>query len=374
MEDMLRNRLVQITASARETGRYWKQDMIRRHKNVCVYGLGKFFADVFADRNFKEIFHVNYLSDADPGKWGKKYEGIECIEPAKLKDIEDLAVIIMLGNTLDVEQKFIKGGVKTFVSAYELLLEMSIGQKFDFEKNEILQVYDLLAEEKSKEIYVELLANRLAPQLKRKTYPELCSPLDYFNGEIFPVTDTECFVDCGAFDGDSIRNFLCTAHDFERIDAFEMEGKNFQRLEQYTASLDKEMQGKIVCRHQGVWHERAVLSYGNEEKSSGEAYSMLKTSNQNQVTADRLDHILAGEKVTFIKMDIEGAELNALKGACGILKEQHSKLAVCLYHKLEDLWEIPMFVQSVSKNYRMGIRHHYAYGFEGTVLYAFCDE
>ena len=86
--------------------------MIRRHKNVCVYGLGKFFADVFADRNFKEIFHVNYLSDADPGKWGKKYEGIECIEPAKLKDIEDLAVIIMLGNTLDVEQKFIKGGGK----------------------------------------------------------------------------------------------------------------------------------------------------------------------------------------------------------------------------------------------------------------------
>ena len=251
---------------------------------------------------------------------------------------------------------------------------MSIGQKFDFEKNEILQVYDLLAEEKSKEIYVELLANRLAPQLKRKTYPELCSPLDYFNGEIFPVTDTECFVDCGAFDGDSIRNFLCTAHDFERIDAFEMEGKNFQRLEQYTASLDKEMQGKIVCHHQGVWHERAVLSYGNEEKSSGEAYSMFKTSNQNQVTADRLDHILAGEKVTFIKMDIEGAELNALKGACGILKEQHPKLAVCLYHKLEDLWEIPMFVQSVSKNYRMGIRHHYAYGFEGTVLYAFCDE
>lgn len=109
MED-LRNRLTQIIESAKKTGRYWKQDMIRRHKNVCVYGLGKFFADVFEDRNFKEKFHVNYLADADSGKWGNKYYGIECIAPSRLKDIEDLAVIIMLGNTLDVEQKFIGGG------------------------------------------------------------------------------------------------------------------------------------------------------------------------------------------------------------------------------------------------------------------------
>ena len=265
-------------------------------------------------------------------------------------------------------------GGKTFVSAYELLLEMSIGQKFDFSQNGILQVYDLLAEEKSREIYTELMANRLAPELKRKTYQELCSPLDYFNGEIFPVSDRECFVDCGAYDGDSIRNFLSVADDFERIDSFEMDRMNYQRLEQYTASLEKETQKKIRCHHQGVWHEKSVLSYGNEEKSPGEAYSLYKTSNQNQVTADRLDQILAGEKVTFIKMDIEGAELNALKGACGILKEQHSKLAVCLYHKLEDLWEIPMYVQSISPNYHMGIRHHHAYGFEGTVLYAYYDE
>ncbi len=110
MEDLQRNRLTQVIASAKKTGRYWKQDMIRRHKNVCVYGLGKFFADVFEDRNFKETFHVNCLADADSGKWGKKYCGIECIAPSELKDIEDLAVIIMLGNTLDVEQKFIRGG------------------------------------------------------------------------------------------------------------------------------------------------------------------------------------------------------------------------------------------------------------------------
>lgn len=110
MEDMRRKRLKQVIASAERTGRYWKQDMIRRHKNICVYGLGRFFADVFADRNFKELFHVNYLSDADPKKWGQKYEGIECMNPAGLKDIEDLAVIIMLGNTLEAEQKFIEGG------------------------------------------------------------------------------------------------------------------------------------------------------------------------------------------------------------------------------------------------------------------------
>lgn len=248
---------------------------------------------------------------------------------------------------------------------------MSIGQKFDFAQNRILQAYDLLADEKSKEIYAELLANRLAPELRSRTYQELCSPLDYFNGEIFPVSDRECLADCGAFDGDSIRSFLSVAGDFERIDSFEMDGKNFRRLKQYVASLDQDKQGKIRCHQQGVWHEKTVLSYGNEEKSPGEAYSLYKTSNQNQAEADRLDHMLAGQKVTFIKMDIEGAELNALKGACGILKEQHPKLAVCLYHKLEDLWEIPLYVQSVSKNYRMGIRHHYAYGFEGTVLYAY---
>ena len=82
-----------------------------------------------------------------------------------------------------------------------------------------------------------------------------------------------------------------------------------------------------------------------------------------------IDGALDGEEATFIKMDIEGSELSALKGGGGTIRKYRPKLAICTYHKPEDMWEIPEYVLSLHEDYRLYFRH-YNYSRTETVMYA----
>ena len=75
------------------------------------------------------------------------------------------------------------------------------------------------------------------------------------------------------------------------------------------------------------------------------------------------------EPITFIKMDIEGSEMRALKGAKQIITTYKPKLAICIYHKLDDLWRIPQYIHSLVPEYKFYIRHH-SILYSDTVLYA----
>lgn len=81
-----------------------------------------------------------------------------------------------------------------------------------------------------------------------------------------------------------------------------------------------------------------------------------------------------GDRVTTIKMDIEGSELEALKGARETIRRDKPKLAICIYHKTEDLWEIPLYIKSLIPEYRFYIRHHGPSGLYDSVLYAVMPE
>ena len=348
--------------------------MIKSHKNVCVYGLGKFFDDVFEERNFKSLFGVNYLSDSNPEKLRggvTDYKDIEFISPDKLKDIEDLIVIILIGgDTTEIQNKFLEWQIP-YIEGFELLMEMSINSNIsedEFNNNNILEVFELINSEQSKEIYVEVLANRLAPHLRTKEYKELIFSKDYFDNTCYHITDKECFVDCGAFIGDTIKQYIEDVGSFEHIYSFEMDKDNYNKLLNYVDSLGSDINNKIDCYNFGVWNEKTTISYGNEEKTSQDSFSILKKAGSFNAIADKLDSILSDKKITFIKMDIEGAELKALMGAKQIIKEQKPKLAVCLYHKLKDFWEIPMYIKSVMPSYKLEIRHHYN-KYWGTILY-----
>ena len=88
------------------------------------------------------------------------------------------------------------------------------------------------------------------------------------------------------------------------------------------------------------------------------------------VPTTALDEELDGKRVTFIKMDIEGAELPTLQGTKNIIKEQRPTLAISVYHKPEDIIEIPEYLIGLDIGYRFYLRHYSLYGIE-TVLYGF---
>lgn len=88
-----------------------------------------------------------------------------------------------------------------------------------------------------------------------------------------------------------------------------------------------------------------------------------------EVEADSIDNVLSGNKVTYIKLDVEGAEIETLKGAIETIRAQKPKMAISIYHKPEDIIEIPLFMEKLDMDYKYYIRH-YQTRYAETVLYA----
>ena len=86
----------------------------------------------------------------------------------------------------------------------------------------------------------------------------------------------------------------------------------------------------------------------------------------------RLDDELANERVSLVKMDIEGSEAAAIKGCEKLIKKYKPALAICVYHKVTDLWELPLLIKSFVPEYKLYLRHHSKTQIE-TVLYAVCE-
>lgn len=119
-----------------------------------------------------------------------------------------------------------------------------------------------------------------------------------------------------------------------------------------------------------VWDKTETLSF----RQRGDSASCVSEEGDSRVSADTMDRVLAGKKVTFVKMDIEGAELAALRGASGILQTQRPALAICIYHSPEDMIRIPQYIHSLLPDYFLFVRHYSKSLFGEAVCYALPPE
>jgi len=190
-------------------------------------------------------------------------------------------------------------------------------------------------------------------------------PPQYFDDLILPVANkNEVFIDAGCFDFYSSLDFIkwCNG-EYKKILAFE------PNPTQYPICIDNAKGIKNVEIYpSGVWHEDAELSFATDGHPGGSKIS-LEDANEMKINTVSIDNILDGKEASFIKMDIEGAELNALKGAKETILRYKPKLAICVYHKPEDIWEIPSYILSLNNDYRLYLRHYSLVTAE-TVLYA----
>jgi FkbM family methyltransferase len=189
----------------------------------------------------------------------------------------------------------------------------------------------------------------------------------YFPRDIMRLADNEVLVDCGAFDGDSIRAFLeRTSRSFGQIYACEPDATNRLALERYLSSLP-------VCESDRI----SVLPFGLSDhdgtvffNASGTPGSRMTTNQSaDAIECRRLDGLLKGLPPTIIKMDIEGAEPDALRGATGTIRTARPMLAVCAYHKCEHLWTLPAIMKAALPDYQISLRRYAEECWE-TVYYA----
>ena len=187
----------------------------------------------------------------------------------------------------------------------------------------------------------------------------------YFLDSLYRLKDGEVFVDCGAYVGDTAEQVIRRDPNFAKIVAIEADPANFERLTRWVGTLHTPIASRIDPLNVAVGSKRDKLHF----RASGDEGARLASDGTFVVDCVPIDELALEDAPTFIKMDIEGAELDALQGARGSIQTHRPILAICVYHKQNDLWRIPLFIHSLVDDYRLFLRPHDVDGWQ-LVCYA----
>lgn len=224
--------------------------------------------------------------------------------------------------------------------------------------------FDCLADDISRELFVQHVHWRLHLDFKRLPPPQP-GPI-YFREELFESTPDEVFIDCGAFDGDTLEQFIeISAGCFAQVHCFEADPLNALRLSQRYEQYPPELAERIHLHAQAVGARSGRI----ELDATGTVSSVICERGGVQIDCVMLDEALVGERVSLIKMDIEGYEPEALKGAQTLIRLHAPVLAICIYHVQDHLWSLPLQLAALNDGYRLHLRAHVHDGWD-LVCYA----
>lgn len=227
--------------------------------------------------------------------------------------------------------------------------------------NQYAEVYAMLKDKVSKNIFEDICEWRLKRRADYLADAYYKSGKVQYIEEFEYLSQNEVFVDCGAFDGDSFRELIQVVGGVSKAYLYEADVKNISLAKEKLKSYSN-----IEYRNVGVGARREILKFQNQGLSSS-AFGDCDKGIEMQVVS--LDDDIK-ERITFLKMDIEGMEMEALLGAQRHIKEDRAVLAICVYHRVDDLWKIPLYIRDlVGNDYNFYVRHYTLYHGE-TVFYA----
>ena len=341
-----------------------------KNRFVIFYGCGVFFESLLGTWNSFVGRKIDFCCDSDPETWGKLFFGIECLSPVELEKIKDQCTVFVTVGNFDPVCNFLrKNGFSSvhLIYKYDLVSADSISGLDPSEiAGKLESVRSLLADETSISVFDAILNRVLNPQAFVGLMSAVCEGDQYFPADIIRLSPDESFVDAGAFDGDTLRDIVRrTRGRFSHVDCFELDSNNYAALQKTAEKLNC---GENISLHPaGLWDTSMEITYSVENAQSTVGMGEMS----GRVVC--LDSAMKNAPVTFLKMDIEGAELKALEGAKRTILANRPKLAICVYHHFRDLWEIPLFISGLVPEYRIFLRHHTKLEYE-TVCYALPPE
>ena len=344
--------------------------MISANRLVVFYGCGAIFGGIVEVWQALVGRKIDFCCDSDPSKWGKAFAGVNCIPPSELEKIKDDAAVFVTVGDFEPVLDFLAEKRFPFVHLvfkYDLVSSDYLSaQDLNHVAANLETVRSMLEDERSREVFDAIL-DRI---LDAASPPGLMAGVNdgdqYFPPDLIQLKSDESFVDAGAFTGDTLSDFFKrTNGKFESIHCFELDATNFQGLQATASHLPGSE--RMMLHPEGLWNEPLNISY-----NVGESRSTVGAGDAPGRVV-RLDDVIGNGRVTFLKMDIEGAEVKALAGAKATILANKPKLAICVYHHFRDLWEIPIFIKSLVPEYRIFLRHHNRLEYE-TVCYALPPE
>ena len=369
-----------------------KEELNTYKEKIVLYGAGS--AGIAFYSYLKDVgIEIAYFSDGDTEKQGKECLGITIIPPSEI--VERLgkdALVIVTINTdgqsycKDFKEALLKSGhegvhkslkdcgCKNVIdyTYFRRCYSLFNGERYNLpacsdvylmEKNwdKICQVYDWLCDEPSKETFLKILEFRmLDDSVIIPTYSERDM---YFEYNLFPKLVDEVFVDCGACSGSSLKDFLrINGSYFEKCVCIEPDQVNYSGLVRYVESLEKHIQDKVLMIPAGAY---AFDGNAHFFELSGPG-TFAAEDGVDTLKVVTIDNIMQLNRVTYIKMNIEGSEVPALRGAENTIRIYKPRMAIMGYHKTSDLWEVPMVLKEFNPDYKLYLKsymHNIAFAF-----------
>lgn len=332
-------------------------------KEIAIYGIGTFGKLFYEALDKKVNFFIDDFSDI------KEYDGKPVLKIGDIKRNTKIYISV-LQSSKQIEETLINKEFTNVFSFSDSIFQMPeilrIISKKNYlwlinEKEKMLntkkldKVKSLLKDQKSINLLEKIIKLRQTWSVEDYIIPY---DKEYFPKDIpfFNNLDSINFIDCGSYIGDTIKDLTYLNKNINYVVAFEPDSKNLEKLNQELDDLKKKNKDtKFIIFPCGVYSSIKLLSFSCGGISSS---SHIADNAENLVSVVSLDATIKNMEPNYIKMDIEGAEKEAILGAKETIRKYKPNLAVCLYHKPEDLWELPLLINQIEPDYDMYLRIH----------------
>ena len=326
---------------------------------IVLYGMGN-GADKILDWCEANNVHVSAVFASDEFVRGQQFRGFTV---QKYADVvaqfgSDILIVIAFASELpEVLARFEELNARHDVLAPHLPLfdetELVSNRWLAKYEAQLQEVHDRLADDASREVFAAVLNYKLSGKI---SYLFSCATDRRSDlTSIFSWNDSESYLDLGAYNGDTMQEFIELTHGkWQRIIAVEPDRRNFKKLAAMTEALPQEAQGRITLHQAGVWSAPGQLGFSD----SGGRQSSFLLGDKKTVPVDCIDNFAAGNTISYIKMDVEGVELEAIAGGRQVISRYKPKLFIAAYHYDVDIFRIPLTIWQLAPDYKIYLRKH----------------
>jgi len=339
-------------------------NMLYNDKYIEKYVLGR-------NENSKSVlrkFGNNIKGIIDDFCQDKSYMGYPIY---KTEDIPKSSLVVMVSvanYTMSAMKNLREKGIENILDYFSLcqydkkayrMIDHFADNQSDIEKNwdKYKKLYSMMADNESKRQLEKIINFRFNFDISELEGFDFAPSRQYFEEDIIEFDRDEVFVDGGGYCGETSLEFIKRAPDYKKIYFFE---PSRDLLKKAMVNLNGE---NVSFYDNALYKSNQLISFSDSNNTSNK----IDKSGSDKIEAVSLDNIIK-DNVTFIKMDIEGAEVDALRGAKQIISKYKPKLAICVYHNQSDFWRVPETVLSYRNDYKIYLRH-YTEGALETVMY-----
>ena len=334
--------------------------LAKRMCRIRIFGagrLGGWTRSRFAQAGIETEIFV----DNNPSLWGTEVGGVPVMsldQFAKTADQTPLVMCIGGSDGAAVRRQCGELGIQT-IPLYKAMAVLRVGCFAEPMRAEDIEgdpqaraALDIWADNESRNKYLRFIKFHA---LRDAAFFMPREETQYFNPNYMPRRHLRAVADVGAYDGDTLEKFLdLTGGDFDSYHACEPDTEFFERLAEKIRLLAPETRTKIRLHNMAAGD---VTGETRMQKCAASA-TMIAADGDMVVRMDTLDAMLADVPVSLIKMDIEGAEPAALRGAARVIAAHRPALAISVYHRVDHLWAIPLWIRELNLGYALRLGCH----------------